>query len=156
MSDEPPTTETDPAPEAPDLAAVAAAWPAEAPPGRGLRGRLAALFERLLAPRLAAQRAFDAAQLRLDGELVRYLHARLAATHRHYDRLLAEQGRRQDEIDERHRQLERELLSHVRDLVARIDLVLLEANREKQALAFTLEETRARLARLEQALRHDG
>jgi hypothetical protein len=156
MSDESRTTETDPAPEPPDLAAVNAAGPAQAPPGRGLRRRLAAFVEWLLAPRFAAQREFNAAQVRLDSELVVYLHARLAATHRHYDRLLAEQGRRQDDIDERHRQLERELLAHVRDLVSRIDLVLVEANREKQTLAFTLEETRTRLARLEQALRHDG
>ncbi len=156
MSDEQPTAETNPLPTPPDTAAVAAAWPAEAPSRRGLFGRLAGLVERLLAPRLEAQRRFNAAQERLDQELIQYLHARLAATHSHYDRLLTEQGRRLDDVDERHRQLERELVTHVHDLVARIDLVLSEANREKLALAFALEETRARLARLEQALRREG
>ena len=157
LSDEQPTVETSPLPAAPpDTAAVAAAWPAEAPLRRGVLGRLAALVGRLLAPRFDAQRQFNAIQARLDGELIEYLHARLAATHRHYDRLLTEQGRRLDEVDERHRQLERELVAHVHDLVARIDLVLSEANREKLALAFALEETRARLALLEQALRREG
>jgi len=156
MSDEPRTTSTSPAPAAPEVSAVNGTWPAEAPPRRGLRRFFAAAIERLLAPRLLAQREFNAAQVRLDNEIVPYLHARLAATHLHYDRLLAEQGRRLDDVDERHRQLERELLAHVHDLVARIDLVLAEANREKLTLAFTLEETRARLERLEQALRREA
>jgi hypothetical protein len=156
LSDEqPPTAETSSLPAPPDTAAVGAAAPAEAPPRRGPLRRLAALVERLLAPSLEAQRRFNAAQTRLDGELVEYLHARLASTHRHYDRLLTEQGRRLDDVDERHRQLERELVAHVHDLVARIDLVLSEANREKLALAFALEQTRARLAELEQALRRE-
>lgn len=156
MSDEERTTETSPMPAAPDAGAVNAAWPAEGPPRRGLRQLLAGIVERLLAPRLDAQRRFNAAQVRLDNELLQYLDARLAATHRHYDRLVTEQGRRLDDVDERHRQLERELVAHVHDLVARIDLVLVEANREKLALAFALEEARARLARLEQALRREG
>ncbi len=163
MSDEPRTTEPADAP-APDVAAVAsppdlaaiAGGPVVAARPRGLRRLVAALFGRWLSPQLEAQRDWNAAQAQIDAEIVRYLHARLAATHRHYDGLLAEQGRRQDEIDARHRQLERELVAHVHDLVARIDLVLLAANREKQALAFALEDARARLTRLEQLLRKDG
>ncbi len=156
MSQEQRTAETSPAPVAPDAAPVNAAWPAEPPARHGLRRMLAGLVERLLAPRLAAQRRFNAEQVRLDNDLLAYLEARLAATHRHYDRLLGEQGRRLDDVDERHRQLEQELVRHVHDLAARIDLVLTEANREKLALAFALEETRARLARLEQTLRREG
>ncbi len=156
MSDEQPTRETSRLPAPPDTAAVVAACPAEAPPRGGPLRLLAALVQRLLGRRLEAQRRFNAAQARLDQELIEYLHARLAATHSHYDRLLTEQGRRLDDVDERHRQLERELVTHVHDLVARIDLVLSEANREKLALAFALEETRSRLAQLEQALRREG
>lgn len=142
-------------PEAPSAAAVNAAWPARPEPGGSLRRLLENLLERLLGRHLHAQRAFNAAQVRLDNELLAYLGERFAATHRHYDRLLAEQGRRQDEIDERHRLLERELLQQVQDLVTRIDLVLAETNRDKLALSFALEDARARLGRLEQALRRE-
>ena len=156
MSEERQTAETIPLPAAPDTAEVNQAWSAEVPPGGGLRRLLAGLVERLLAPRLEAQRRFNGAQVRLDNELVEYLHARLAATHRHYDGLFTEHGRRLDDVDQRHRQLEQELVTHVRDLVTRIDLVLGEANRDRLALVFALEQTRDRLARLEQALRRDG
>ncbi len=142
-------------PEAPATNAVNETWPARPAPRRGWKRLLEALLERLLGPRLAAQREFNAAQVRLDNELLQYLDARLAATHRHYDRLLSDQGRRLDDVDERHRQLERELVRHVHDLITRIDLVLAEANRDKLALAFALEEARARLVRLEAALRRE-
>lgn len=139
-------------PAPPDAAAVNAAWRAAAAPGRWTRGIVERLLDLLLGPRFAAQRDFNAKQVQLDNDTLRYLEERFAATHRHYDRLLSLQGRRLDEADERHRILERELLAHVRDLVRRIDLVLAEANREKLALAFALEEARARLARLEERL----
>ena len=61
-------------------------------------------------------------------------------------------GKRQDEADERHRRLEQELLLHVRDLVQRIDLVLVESNRDRHSHAHALDELRARLQQLEQAL----
>lgn len=150
------TVETSPLPAPPDAAEVNAAWRAAPPPRRGLRRLLAGLLERLLGPHLDAQRRFNSAQVRLDNELLAYLDARLAATHRHYDSLLTEQSRRLDDVDERHRQLQQDLVVHVHDLVTRIDLVLGEANREKLALAFALEETRDRLARLEQILRREG
>lgn len=140
-------------PTAPDTAPVNEAWPAEPAPARGLRGALERLAARLLAPRLAAQREFNARQVRLDNEALAYLELRLAATHRHYDGLLGALGRRLDEADERHRQLERELVRHVQELVQRIDVVLLEANRERLSLAHALEDARARLGELEQALR---
>ncbi len=133
------------------------AWPAEPAGSRGPR-RLLAAAARAACSRRASTRSAGSTRARCGSttSCSRHLHERLAATHRHYDRLLAEQGRRLDDVDERHRQLERELVAHVHDLVARIDLVLGEANREKLALAFALEETRERLARLEQALRREG
>jgi hypothetical protein len=143
----------EPPPDPPDNAAVNAAWRAEAPASRGLSGRVRRLLERLLGPRLEAQRAFNARQVQLDNEMLEYLEKRRAATHRHYDRLLGELGRRLDEADERHAILERELVGHVQDLVRRIDLVLTDGSRGRGALEFALEEVRERLARLERALR---
>jgi hypothetical protein len=149
---------TDPAglPAPPDSAPVNDAWQAEPPPPRGVIGALERLLLRVLGPRFAAQREFNARQAQLDNETLAYLQQRLAATHRHYDRLLGELGRRLDEADERHRELERELVRHVQDLVQRIDVVLLESNRDRLALVQALEDARARLARLEQATRHAG
>jgi hypothetical protein len=150
------TADTDAAPAAPDASAVNAAWRAEAAALGGWRGFVARAFARMLASRFEAQRRFNATQVQLDNELLRYVEERFAATRRRHDLLLSQLGRRQDEIDERHRQLESELLRHVRDLVARIDLVLAEANRDRLALQYALEETRTRLARIEQGLRREG
>lgn len=144
---------TEPPPEPPDAAAVNAAWRAEAPPSRGLSGGGRRLLERLLGPRLEAQQAFNSRQVQLDNEMLEYLERRSAATHRHYDRLLGELGRRLDEADERHAILEGELVGHVQDLVRRIDLVLADASRGRLGLEFALEEVKERLARLEKTLR---
>jgi hypothetical protein len=144
----PPPAET--APSAPDAAAVNASWPAESRPPGGLVARI---LERLLRVRLEAQRAFNADQVRLDNAVLHYVEERFAATHRHYDRLLEHAQRRQDEIDERHVLLERELVAHVQDLVRRIDLVLAESGRGRAGLELSLEDVRARLTRLEEALR---
>jgi hypothetical protein len=139
-----------PAPAPPDAAAVNESWRAEAPaPG----GRLRRLFERLLAPRLEAQRTFNARQVQLDNEILRYLEERFAATHRHYDRILGQYGRHLGEADERHMILQEELVAHVQDLVRRIDLVLAESHRGRLALEFALEDLRAHLTRLEEGLR---
>lgn len=156
MDDPAKTADPDAAPAAPDATAVNTAWRAEGALPGGWRGRLARLLARLLAPRLEAQRRFNAAQVQLDNELLRHVAERFAAAERRQARSFSELVRRQDEIDERHRQLEGELLRHVRDLVTRIDVVLVEANRERLALTFALEETRTRLAKLEQGLRREG
>jgi DNA-binding ferritin-like protein len=112
---------------------------------------------RLLSPRFAAQRDFNARQVELDNQMLAYLGARFAATHENYDRLLGALGGRLDEIDERHRRLEAELQAHVRDVVERVDLVLEESTKGRLAGEFALEDLRARLARLEEALRRrDG
>jgi hypothetical protein len=132
---------------------VNASWRAQGAPGRGLGGLLSRLLARLLAPQLEAQRAFNADQVRLDNALLQHLEERLAATHRHYDRVLGATGRRLDEVDERHAQLASELVAHVHDLARRIDLVLGEADRGRPALEFAIRDLRERVARLEDALR---
>jgi hypothetical protein len=144
-------------PAPPDGAAVNAAWPAPADGPGGARGLLYRLLDRLLAPRFAAQRDFNAKQVQLDNAVLAYLQLRFAAAHGNYDRVLGLLGRRLDEIDERHRRLEAEVQAHVRDLARRIDLVLEESTRGGPARDGALEELRARLARLEESLaRRDG
>lgn len=140
-------------PSLPDAAAVNAAWPAMGTPPQGVFAFVHRLLARLLRVHLDAQRAFNGHQVRLDNDLLRYVDERFAATHRHYDRFLGLQGRRLDDVDERHVLLERELLAHVRDLAHRIDLVLAESNRGRASVEFGLEDLRARLARLEEEWR---
>jgi hypothetical protein len=144
---------SEPAPEPPDAAAVNESWRAEAPARGGLASRFRRLLERILGPRFEAQRTFNARQVQLDNEILRYLEARFAATHRHYDRILGHYGRHLAEADERHMILQEELVAHVQDLVRRIDLVLAESDRGRLALEFALEDLRARLARLDEDLR---
>jgi hypothetical protein len=57
------------------------------------------------------------------------------------------------EIDERHLILQEELVAHVQDRVRRVDLVLAESDRGRLSLEFALGDLRARLERLEEALR---
>lgn len=137
----------------PDLGPVNASWTAAAAPGGGPGGLLARWLLRLLGPQLEAQRAFNADQVRLDNALAAHVDARFAATHRHYDRLLGELGRRLGEADERHAQLSQELVAHVHDLARRIDLVLAEADRGRPALEHAIADLKARVARLEEALK---
>ena len=143
----------EPLPAPPDATAVNEGWPAQGEPRRGLAGLVHRVAFRLLGGRFEAQRAWNAHQVRLDNDLLRYVEERFAATHRHYDRLLGRQGRRLDEVDERHVLLERELVAHVQDLVRRIDVVLAETGRGRAGQELVLADLRARLARLEEALR---
>ena len=143
----------EPAPAPPDASAVNEAWSAEGELRRGLLGLVDRALGRLLGGRFAAQRTWNAHQVRLDNDLLRYVEERFAATHRHYDRLLGLHGQRLDEVDERHVLLERELVAHVQDLVRRIDLVLGETNRGRAGQELVLADLRARLAGLEEALR---
>ncbi len=147
----PPAAQPWPAP--PDTAAVNEAWRASAPTRRGLPGLAERLASWLFGGRFEAQSTWNAHQVRLDNEIVRYVEERFAATHRHYDRLLGLEGRRADEIDERHVLLERELVLHVQDLARRIDLVLAESSRGRSGQELVLADLRARLERLEEALR---
>ena len=91
-------------------------------------------------PRLAAQVEWNAKQVRLDNEILDYVDARLAATHRHYDAVLGHTGRHLGEIDERHMILQEELVAHVHDLVKRIDLVLAEAEKGRLGLEHGLRD----------------
>jgi hypothetical protein len=140
-------------PPRPDAADVNAHWRAEAKPVPGLvKGRVARFVERLLAPRLAAQVEWNAKQVRLDNELLDYVDARLAATHRHYDAVLGHTGRHLGEIDERHMILQEELVAHVHDLVKRVDLVLAEAEKGRLGLEHGLRDVKSRLLLLEERL----
>jgi hypothetical protein len=143
-------------PEPPDGTAVNAAWTADAEGPRGAAGVLYRFLGRVLSPAFDAQRDFNAKQVHLDNDVLRYLAARFDAIHESYDRVLGLLGRRQDEIDERHRRLEAEVQAHVRDLVRRVDLVLEESSRGRLAQDGSLEDLRKRVARLEEALRRRG
>jgi hypothetical protein len=141
-----------PLPAPPDPKAVNAAWKAEPPPPRGFQRLIHRLLERIFRPRFEAQQAFNARQVQLDNETLTYLSERFAATHRHYDHVLGLYGRHIEEIDERHRMLQDELVSHVHDLVKRIDLVLAEVERGRLSREAVIEDLRGRVARLEEAL----
>jgi hypothetical protein len=137
----------------PDASDVNAHWRAEAPPAPGaVKGFLARFLARVLAPRFAAQVEWNAEQVRLDNDLLDYVDARLAATHRHYDAVLGHTGRHLGEIDERHMILQEELVAHVHDLVKRIDLVLAEAEKGRLGLEHGLRDARSRLLLLEERL----
>jgi hypothetical protein len=143
----PPAAGAVPAPSPrPDPAGVNALWDVRgaAKPG-GLKGRLARLVRRLVAPAIDAQVSFNARQVQLDNELLAYIDARLEATHRHYDAVLGGYGRHMEDIDKRHLILQEELVAHVHDLVKRIDLVLSESERGRLSLEFALRDLRARL-----------
>jgi hypothetical protein len=148
---EPPVEPGSPPPR-PDASEVNAHWLAQAPPARGLWGVLSRLVLRLVGPRLAAQVEWNAKQVRLDNEILDYVDARFAATHRHYDAVLGHTGRHLGEIDERHMILQEELVAHVHDLVKRIDLVLLEAEKGRVGLEHGLRDVKRRLLHLEERL----
>jgi hypothetical protein len=143
------TSAAEPPPKPPDAGPVNLAW--EGRPARPL-SLLGRLLQRLLRPLQDAQLAFNSRQVQLDNELIAYLEARLAATHRHYDGVLGVHGRHMGEIDERHLILQEELVAHVHDLVKRIDLVLGEVEKGRLSLEFALRDLRARVQQLEERL----
>jgi hypothetical protein len=136
-----------PAPPArPDAGAVNALWNVGlAPSPAGLRGRLARLVRRLMAPFVEAQVSFNSRQVQLDNELLAYVDARIEATHRHYDGVLGAYGQHLQDVDKRHLILQEELVKHVHDLIRRIDLVLSESERGRLSLEYALRDLRARL-----------
>ena len=141
------------APPRPDNSALNSMWRILDAPRRSLRGILLR-FGGGLGPLLRRQQDFNARQVQFDNELLGYLDARLDATHRHYDRVLGLYGHHMGEIDERHLILQEELVAHVHDLVKRIDLVLGQAERGRLGLESALKDLRARMAALEERLRH--
>jgi len=150
-----PAAEEPPSPPAvrPDNAAVNELWslPGAGAPS-GFRGTLFRLLRRALAPIVDSQVAFNSRQVQLDNQIIEYLEARLALTHRHYDHVLGQYGERLNDADERHRIIERELVAHVHDLVKRIDLVLDHDERGRLSLETALRDVRTRLVRLEERL----
>src|SRR5712691_11496050 len=137
----------------PDNAALNAGWRVrEALGGGGWRRLLARGLGRVLARVLDAQESFNSRQVQFDNALLDYIDARLTATHRHYDDVLGLHGRHMGEIDERHLIVQEELVTHVHDLVRRIDLVLGEAERGRLGLERELREIRDRVRQLESRL----
>jgi len=137
----------------PDNAALNAGWRVrDTLGGGGWRRLLARGLGRVLARVLDAQESFNSRQVQFDNALLDYIDARLEATHRHYDDVLGLHGRHMGEIDERHLILQEELVTHVHDLVRRIDLVLAEAERGRLGLERDLRELRDRMRQLEERL----
>jgi hypothetical protein len=137
----------------PDNAALNEGWRVRAVlGGGGWRRLLARGLGRLLARVLDAQESFNSRQVQFDNAILDYIDARLTATHRHYDDVLGLHGRHMGEIDERHLILQEELVTHVHDLVRRIDLVLAEAERGRLGLERDLREVRDRARQLEERL----
>jgi hypothetical protein len=152
-----PPVSVSPAPPAavrPDGGPVNQLWnaPAAAAPG-GLRGLFFRLLRPLIAPIVETQVAFNSRQVQLDNQLLEYIEARLSETHRHYDRVLGQYGQHIADANERHVLLQGELVTHVHDLVRRIDLVLNEGERGRLSLDTSLRDLRARLVALEERVR---
>jgi hypothetical protein len=157
----PPLAAPDPegAPSSPDREELNRIWDvfagATAPPARALARLLAPLrfpLRRLVRFALGGvferQVRMNSAQVRFDNELVRYVDERFDRMSRHYDRVLGLHGRRMEEIDERHLILQQELIRHVHDLVARIELVFEAAEQNHLYLEGTLRETREELLKI--------
>jgi hypothetical protein len=138
----------------PDNGPVNELWnaPAGAAPG-GMRGLAFRLLRAVFAPIVEAQVAFNSRQVQLDNQLLEYIEARLDETHRHYDRILGQYGQHIADANERHILLQGELVTHVHDLVRRIDLVLGETERGRLSLDASLRDLRARLLALEERVR---
>ena len=128
----------------PDNAELNRLWET-APAAEGFVGRV----RRALRAFAGRQQAFNSRQVQFDNDLLAYVDARLDRTHTHYDAVLGAYARHMQEIDQRHLILQEELVAHVHDLVKRIDLVLSHAERGRLGLEATLQDVRARLARLE-------
>lgn len=100
-----------------------------------------------------AQERFNADQVRLDNALVAWTADHFAATHKHYDAVIGQMQKRMDEIDLRHRELERELIRHVHEMARRIDVVLGEGEKGRVSHEAALRSLRERLRELEEKLR---
>lgn len=136
---------TPPAP--PDLGPVNESWTAGGRTSGGISTLLAgASRER------EAQVKFNSDQVQLDNALVSWTAAHFAATHAHYDAVVERMQKRMDDIDTRHRELERELVRHVHDMARRIDVVLGEGEKGRVSHEAALRSIRERLRALEEKL----
>jgi hypothetical protein len=100
-----------------------------------------------------AQVKFNSDQVQLDNALVAWIGGHFEATHRHYDRLIAEMQQRLDDVDTRHRGLEKELVRHVHEMARRIDVVLGEGEKGRVSHEAALRALRERLRDLDEKLR---
>jgi hypothetical protein len=152
------TAEGDPPPPPP-----ASAWNPPAPPDLGpvnasyetSRDRSSDLSSplRRRCQGRRAQARFNSDQVKLDNALVSWTAAHFTATHTHYDAAIARMQKRMDDIDTRHRELERELVRHVHDMARRIDVVLGEGEKGRVSHEAALRSLRERLRTLEEKLR---
>ena len=136
----------------PDNAALNEGWRVRDAVGGGWRRLLARGLGRLLGRVLDAQESFNSRQVQFDNAILAYIDARLEATHRHYDEVLGLHGRHMGEIDERHLIVQEELVSHVHDLVRRIDLVLAVSERGRLGLERDLRDLRERARQIEERI----
>ncbi|MBK5257592.1 MAG: hypothetical protein JJE39_16325 [Vicinamibacteria bacterium] len=124
-------------------------WPAG---GAKAPGRIAAFVDGARETRHEAQVKFNSDQVRLDNALVGWTSDHFAATHQHYDAVIASMQKRMDDIDTRHRELERELVRHVHEMAQRIDVVLGEGEKSRVSHEAALRSLRDRLRLLEEKL----
>lgn len=137
-------------PTPPDLQPVNASWTAG---GARPTGAIASLLDGSREKEREAQVKFNSDQVQLDNALVTWTADHFAATHRHYDAVIALMHKRMDDIDSRHRELERELVRHVHEMARRIDVVLGEGEKGRVSHEAALRSVRERLRALEERLR---
>ena len=136
-------------PTPPDLRPVNESWQqGAAKPTRAI----ASLLDGSREKDREAQIRFNSDQVQLDNALVTWTAEHFAATHKHYDAVVGQMQKRMDEIDLRHRGLERELVRHVHDMARRIDLVLGEGEKGRVSHESALRSLRERLKALEEKL----
>lgn len=137
-------------PTPPDLQPVNESWTAG---GKPVASGLASLVDGGREKTREAQVRFNGDQVQLDNALVTWVAAHFAATHQHYDNVVAQMQTRMDDIDTRHRELERELVRHVHEMARRIDVVLGEGEKGRVSHEAALRSVRERLRLLEEKLR---
>ena len=137
-------------PTPPNLGPVNESWPAGSPLSSGT---MAALAFGSGEKNREAQVKFNSDQVQLDNALVAWTADHFAATHKHYDGVLARMQKRMDEIDTRHRELESELVRHVHEMARRIDVVLGEGEKGRVSHEAALRSLRERLRLLEEKLK---
>ena len=137
-------------PTPPDLGPVNESWSAAASrPSGGLSSLLDGSRER----DRQVQVKFNSDQVQLDNAMVSWTAEHFAATHSHYDAVIAGMQKRMDDIDTRHRELERELVRHVHEMARRIDVVLGEGEKGYVSHEAALRSLRERLRTIEEKLR---
>ncbi len=137
-------------PTPPDLRPVNESWQQGASKPAGA---IASLLDGSREKDREAQIRFNSDQVQLDNALVTWTAEHFAATHKHYDAVIRQMQKRMDEIDARHRGLERELVRHVHEMARRIDVVLGEGEKGRVSHEAALRALRERLRALEEKLR---